>query len=74
MKTTKEDFVHLVEFNSNDDIKKRVRLEDITHLVEENGRYYIGVTKHIVKQKTYYISREDYLRIKEYIEKLSKER
>ena len=73
MKIIEKNYGHLVEFNSNDDIKKKVRLEDITDLVEDNGRYYIGVTKHIVKQKTYYISKEDYLSIKEQIRKISDE-
>lgn len=71
MKITKENFGHLVEFNSNDDIKKKVRLEDITTLAEQDGRFYIRVTKRIIKEKTYYISKEDYLRIEKFIQDIS---
>jgi len=71
MKITKEHFGHLVEFNSNDDIKKKVNIEDISDLSESDGRYYIRVTKRIIKEKTYYISKKDYFNIKKFIQDIS---
>jgi len=73
MKIIEKNFGHLVEFNSNDDIKKKVRLEDITDLVEDNGRYYIRIIRTIKKEKTHYISKKDYSNIKEFIEKHSEQ-